>query len=101
MISLPLKNWWGQMHYALFETPLQNSTQEAVQTIATLPKTTQKENNANRLKINTDDLKLISTALIRYQKQLVNSNQKDKAARVALLDEMFYNIIQQDSLKIE
>lgn len=96
MISLPLKNWWGQVHYALFEaqerlnpTTSQNSVQEPITT------STQ---DSNRLKVSQDDLKLISTALIRYQKQLTNNNQKEKAERVAVLDEMFFELIQKNSL---
>ena len=95
MISLPLKNWWGKVHYALFEaqeqlnpTTHQNSVQEPIIT------STQ---DSNRLKVNQDDLKLISTALIRYQKQLTNNNQKEKAERVAVLDEMFFELIQKNS----
>ncbi|HAS40277.1 MAG TPA: hypothetical protein DCS93_07350 [Microscillaceae bacterium] len=99
MISLPLKNWWGQMHYALFETQEESKQLPTPQTKHYESITTQTK-DFNHLKIHQDDLKLISIALIRYQKQLANNNQKEKAARVALLDEMFYELIQKTNTKI-
>jgi len=99
MISLPLKNWWGQMHYALFEANEEVRQPSTPQTKNYEPITTQAQ-DSNRLRVNQDDLKLISTALIRYQKQLINNNQEEKAARVALLDDMFFELIQKTNTKI-
>ncbi|OJJ23143.1 hypothetical protein BKI52_01970 [marine bacterium AO1-C] len=99
MISLPLRSWWGQMHYALFEAQEEATQSLTPQTYNYEPITTQAQDE-NCLKVDKEDLKLISTALIRYQKQLVNNNQQDKAARVALLDGMFYELIQKTNAKI-
>lgn len=51
--------------------------------------------NATKIQIQTEDLHLISTALIRYKKHLAQNKQLDKAQRVGELDRMFYEVITQ------
>lgn len=53
----------------------------------------------NKIQLQKDDLPLISAALIRYKKHLLQNNQPDKAQRVGELDQVFYSIIAQKGEK--
>ena len=62
-----------------------------------IPKRKQVAQKAAKIQLQTEDLHLISTALIRYKKHLSQNKQLDKAHRVGELDQMFYEVITQKS----
>lgn len=48
------------------------------------------------IRLQKEDLPLISTALVRYKKHLAQCKQMEKATRVGELDELFYKMIKND-----
>ncbi|OJJ20537.1 hypothetical protein BKI52_18965 [marine bacterium AO1-C] len=62
-----------------------------------IPKRKSTAQNATKIQVQTEDLHLISTALIRYKKHLEQNKQLEKAQRVGELDQMFYEVITQKS----
>jgi hypothetical protein len=74
------------------------------------PRTTNPENmpnsrahenqpNKNKLNISLDDLKLISTALLQYRRNLAKIGELEKAEGVARIDQQFYELINEIEAK--
>ncbi|HAS41038.1 MAG TPA: hypothetical protein DCS93_11180 [Microscillaceae bacterium] len=62
-----------------------------------IPKRKGVAQQATKIQVQTEDLHLISTALIRYKKHLTQNKQLEKAQRVGELDQLFYEVITQKS----
>jgi len=62
-----------------------------------IPKRKSVAQQATKIQVQTEDLHLISTALIRYKKHLTQNKQLEKAQRVGELDQLFYEVITQKS----
>lgn len=73
--------------------PSENNLAKTATTTNTSAPKQSTQPKSTRIQIQTEDLPLISTALIRYKKHLKQSQQLDKAQRVGELDQVFYEII--------
>ncbi len=54
----------------------------------------QPEQMKSKLNINLDDLKVISTALLHYRRNLSKQGDLERAEGVARIDKQFYDLIQ-------
>jgi hypothetical protein len=71
----------------------QNSYAESNNPINPMPKT--------KLNISLDDLKVISTALLQYRRNLAKIGENEKAEGVARIDKQFYELINEIEAKMQ
>lgn len=85
------QHFWLKVKTALYGFTFEKTEGESTQhqPIGTL------ELTQNKLKISFEDLKMISSALLFYRKQLTNKGELGKSEKIAELDRRLYDFIQE------